>query len=166
MTLSSIFSSREKPRTQTQTSESRMRVKIGTWNSKHSRCCRKLPSAWSRYPTACDFNLPPDAQHPTKAHNLQCLSSPVVHSSSTPHNIMKFLKALVSSLLFLAPAVCVLVDDESERAMRDLQIGMAGLKEAAQNPELLAQLMHDLQVRLKVMRVMSVQRLSLSVQRS
>ena len=37
-------------------------------------------------------------------------------------------------------------DDAAARAARDLQMGMAGLKEASQNPALLAQLMRDLQV--------------------
>jgi uncharacterized membrane protein len=55
---------------------------------------------------------------------------------------MKFVKAVLSlGALLIAPTV--LADDE---ALRDLQIGMQGLKEAANNPELLAQLMHDLQV--------------------
>jgi uncharacterized membrane protein len=55
---------------------------------------------------------------------------------------MKFIKAVLSlGALLIAPTV--LADDE---ALRDLQIGMQGLKEAANNPELLAQLMHDLQV--------------------
>jgi hypothetical protein len=58
---------------------------------------------------------------------------------------MKFVKALFSLALLAAPSV--FADDASDNAMRDLQIGMAGLKEAANNPELLAQLMHDLQVR-------------------
>jgi hypothetical protein len=44
--------------------------------------------------------------------------------------------------MLLAPSA--FADDES---LRDLQIGMQGLKEAAQNPALLAQLMQDLQVR-------------------
>lgn len=38
--------------------------------------------------------------------------------------------------------------EEEESALRDLQIGMAGLKEAASNPALLAQLMRDLAVSL------------------
>jgi hypothetical protein len=58
---------------------------------------------------------------------------------------MKFIniKAVLSlGALLLAPTV--FADDE---ALRDLHIGMQGLKEAAQNPALLAQLMQDLQVR-------------------
>lgn len=38
-------------------------------------------------------------------------------------------------------------EDAAARAARDMQMGMAGLKEAASNPALLAQLMRDLQVR-------------------
>lgn len=37
--------------------------------------------------------------------------------------------------------------DQEDQALNDLYAGMAGLKEAAQNPALLAQLMRDLQVR-------------------
>lgn len=44
-------------------------------------------------------------------------------------------------------AVSFADDDETAQAIRDLQVGMAGLKEASQNPALLAQLMRDLQVR-------------------
>jgi hypothetical protein len=36
--------------------------------------------------------------------------------------------------------------EEEDSALRDLQIGMQGLKEAAGNPVLLAQLMRDLAV--------------------
>jgi len=62
---------------------------------------------------------------------------------------------LYQSIIFLLLAFSCLVavtsgarrDDEdiSERALKDLQTGMAGLKEATQNPALLAQLMRDLQ---------------------
>jgi len=58
---------------------------------------------------------------------------------------MKFIKALVSLAILSAPVA--FADDQQRDAMRDLQIGMEGLKEAASNPQLLAQLMHDLQVR-------------------
>jgi hypothetical protein len=37
-------------------------------------------------------------------------------------------------------------DEETAQAIKDLQTGMAGLKEASSNPALLAQLMRDLQV--------------------
>ena len=58
------------------------------------------------------------------------------------------IKSLVSILFVL---VCVAVakkdeNDEMAKAIRDLQIGMSGLKEAANNPAILAQLMQDLQV--------------------
>lgn len=57
---------------------------------------------------------------------------------------MMFFKTLLSfSLLFAAPVFA----EEEASALRDLQIGMAGLQEAATNPALLAQLMQDLQVR-------------------
>lgn len=36
--------------------------------------------------------------------------------------------------------------EEEDAALRDMQIGMAGLKEAAGNPALLAQLMRDMAV--------------------
>jgi hypothetical protein len=36
--------------------------------------------------------------------------------------------------------------DQEDQAMKDLYLGMSGLKEASQNPALLAQLMRDLQV--------------------
>jgi hypothetical protein len=55
---------------------------------------------------------------------------------------MKFIKALLSIAILSAPAAFA----QERDPMRDLQIGMQGLKEAANNPELLAQLMHDLQV--------------------
>ena len=57
---------------------------------------------------------------------------------------MKFIKTLVSLAILAAPSAFA---QEERDALRDLQIVMQGLKEAANNPELLAQLMHDLQVR-------------------
>lgn len=63
---------------------------------------------------------------------------------------MMSLKSILSFFLLL---VCVVTTasaankEEEESAMRDLQVGMAGLKEAASNPALLAQLMRDLAVR-------------------
>lgn len=56
---------------------------------------------------------------------------------------MKLLKTLLSLAVLSAP---VLADDAKDDALRNMQIGMQGLKEAANNPQLLAQLMHDLQV--------------------
>lgn len=51
---------------------------------------------------------------------------------------------IVSSLFVLSRAK----DDEdvTAQAIRDMQAGMAGLKEASKNPAMLAQLMRDLQV--------------------
>lgn len=62
---------------------------------------------------------------------------------------MKFLKTtLAFSVLFFAP---VSAQDKEADAMRDLQLGLQGIQEAAKNPALLAQLMHDLQVRIRGM---------------
>jgi hypothetical protein len=66
--------------------------------------------------------------------------------------MMISLKSLFSVLFLL---VCIATttsakrkdDEEAATALRDLQTGMAGLKEASQNPALLAQMMRDLQVR-------------------
>ena len=56
-----------------------------------------------------------------------------------------FLKALLfAAMLMLTFAAKV---DEKEQAANDFYMGMAGLKEAASNPAMLAQLMQDLQVR-------------------
>lgn len=53
-------------------------------------------------------------------------------------------KVLLSiSLLFTTTPVLA---QEGDAALRDLEIGLAGLQEAAKNPALLAQLMQDLQV--------------------
>ena len=53
-------------------------------------------------------------------------------------------KVLLSvSLIFTAAPVFA---QEGDAALRDLEIGLAGLQEAAKNPALLAQLMQDLQV--------------------
>ena len=64
---------------------------------------------------------------------------------------MQFLKSL-----FVIVACCLLAftsvveakksNEEEDQALKDLYTGMAGLKEAASNPALLAQLMRDLQV--------------------
>ena len=55
---------------------------------------------------------------------------------------MMFLKTLFSFLL-LAVAFCSAQDRD---AMHDIQVGMQGLKEAAKDPALLAQLIRDMQV--------------------
>jgi hypothetical protein len=58
-----------------------------------------------------------------------------------------------SILAFLMLLVCFVTakkkddEDASAQAIRDLQTGMAGLKETGNNPALLAQLMRDMQVR-------------------
>ena len=75
-------------------------------------------------------------------HNLPKL----LHNAPLPrkNDTMKFIKAVfsVGALLFV-PSVFA----DNEDALRDLQIGMAGLQEASRNPAMLAQLMQDLQVR-------------------
>ena len=63
---------------------------------------------------------------------------------------MQFFKSLYTLLVVLACLVAVTVakkKEEEDQAMKDLMTGMAGLKEAANNPAILAQLMRDLQVR-------------------
>jgi hypothetical protein len=60
---------------------------------------------------------------------------------------MKF--SLHSLFVIVACLLAVAVakkKDEEDQALKDLYTGMAGLKEAANNPALLAQLMRDLQV--------------------
>mmetsp|Transcript_7079 Transcript_7079/g.10162 ORF Transcript_7079/g.10162 Transcript_7079/m.10162 type:complete len:200 (+) Transcript_7079:160-759(+) len=57
---------------------------------------------------------------------------------------MKFFRFLVSLVVVVGPAFAEDLSSE-EQAMKDLQVGMAGLKEASKNPALLAQLMQDLQ---------------------
>ena len=63
---------------------------------------------------------------------------------------MQFFKSLYSLLVVLACVVAVTVakknTEEEDQALKDLYTGMAGLKEAANNPAILAQLMRDLQV--------------------
>jgi hypothetical protein len=63
---------------------------------------------------------------------------------------MLFFKTLYSLLFVLACLIAVTVakknTEEDDQALKDLYTGMAGLKEAANNPALLAQLMRDLQV--------------------
>ena len=57
---------------------------------------------------------------------------------------MKLVRTL---LLACAVASPVLAQDPKQDALRDLQVGMQGLKQAANDPELLATLMRDLAVR-------------------
>lgn len=56
---------------------------------------------------------------------------------------------LVLLVCFVAATKAKKDDDENAQAIRDMEIGLAGLKEAQNNPALLAQLMRDLQVSLK-----------------
>jgi hypothetical protein len=57
---------------------------------------------------------------------------------------MKLFATLATfSVLLFAPASA---QDMEADAMRDLQLGLLGIQEAAKNPVLLAQLMQDLQV--------------------
>jgi hypothetical protein len=61
---------------------------------------------------------------------------------------MKLFNALISSALLLATAVSgqdyVRGEDPQADAIRDMQTGMAGLGQAAQDPVLMAQMMEDL----------------------
>ena len=66
---------------------------------------------------------------------------------------MKVLSSIFSVGIFFLSAFCVNAQDDYVRgedptadAIRDMQTGMAGLKQATQNPQLMAQLMNDLQV--------------------
>ena len=56
----------------------------------------------------------------------------------------------VFSLLFLVASIAnsalAKKKDDEEQALRDVQLGLQGLKEATQNPAMLAQMMRDLQV--------------------
>lgn len=80
---------------------------------------------------------------------------------------------LFQSIIFLFLALSCLVtvasgarrddEDTSERALKDLQTGMAGLKEATQNPALLAQLMRDLQVRVFILSMKLVHAVKLNI---
>ena len=57
---------------------------------------------------------------------------------------MKYFKSIITlSVLLFAPAYA---QDKEAEALRDLQLGLQGIQEAAKNPALLAQLMQDLQV--------------------
>ena len=63
---------------------------------------------------------------------------------------MKVFRTLLSVSVgiscFFASTEAKKKDEEKNQAMRDMQSGMAGLKEAANNPAMLAQLMRDLAV--------------------
>ncbi len=66
---------------------------------------------------------------------------------------MKFAKTLISSLFLLASSVYgqddyVRGQDPQADAIRDMQTGFAGLQQAAKDPQLMAQLMQDLNVSL------------------
>lgn len=64
---------------------------------------------------------------------------------------MMLLKKLISPLLFLASIASAQDDyvrgeNPQADAIRDMQMGFAGLQQAASDPVLMAQLMQDLQV--------------------
>jgi hypothetical protein len=66
---------------------------------------------------------------------------------------MKVLSSIFSVGIFFLSALCVDAQEEYVRgqdpaadAIRDMQSGMAGLKHATKDPQLMAQLMNDLQV--------------------
>ena len=59
---------------------------------------------------------------------------------------MQFFFTLFIVLAFIAAVASAKSTEEDDEALRDLYTGMAGLKEAASNPQMLAQLMRDLQV--------------------
>lgn len=55
-----------------------------------------------------------------------------------------FFRTLFSFLLVLLVSFCAAQESDT---MRDIQLGLQGLKEAGKDPALLAQLMRDMQVR-------------------
>lgn len=64
---------------------------------------------------------------------------------------MKFVTSLwVACAALSSHVVVVVADDKTTQALRDMQIGMQGLMQAANDPELLAQLLQDLQVNVHV----------------
>lgn len=65
-------------------------------------------------------------------------------ADTDPPATMFFKAILIAIVLIFVP---VAAQREDNDALRDLEIGMAGLKEASKNPALLAQLMQDMQVR-------------------
>lgn len=60
---------------------------------------------------------------------------------------LKSLFSFFVLLACLASSTTYAKKDDDDSALRDLQIGMQGLKEAANNPTMMAQLMRDLAVR-------------------
>jgi hypothetical protein len=85
------------------------------------------------------------------------LTTPSVDNTNQVHYnrfreniIMKVFKSIISILtvsgLFVVSHAKKDEEDVVARALRDMQAGMAGLKEASNNPAMLAQLMRDLQV--------------------
>ena len=69
---------------------------------------------------------------------------------------MMSLKSILSLfvLLMCLGTLTVAKKEEEDSALRDLQIGMQGLKEAASNPAMMAQLMRDLAVRVSYAHVL------------
>jgi hypothetical protein len=61
-------------------------------------------------------------------------------------SVKKFFTALFLLSCLATSAFAKKMTEEEEKAARDLQIGMQGLKQAGSDPALLAQLMRDLQV--------------------
>ena len=61
---------------------------------------------------------------------------------------LKTLFSLLFLLACIATSVVAKKKEDEEQALRDVQLGLQGLKEATQNPALLAQMMRDLQVRI------------------
>jgi len=59
---------------------------------------------------------------------------------------LKFILSVFLLLVCLTTTSFAAKKEDEDSALRDLQIGMTGLKEAANNPALLAQLMRDLAV--------------------
>jgi hypothetical protein len=79
---------------------------------------------------------------------LPTVTATIQQQTLTPTTMQVF-KSLLSLFLILACLVAVSLgkkQEDEDQALKDLYAGLAGLKEAAQNPALLAQLMRDLQV--------------------
>jgi hypothetical protein len=60
---------------------------------------------------------------------------------------MKFVRVAVTVVVATVASSFVGAADDSDNALRDLQIGLEGLQAASKDPAMLAQLMQDLQVR-------------------
>jgi len=82
-------------------------------------------------------------------HNTTSTTTSSLYTPSTIYvSTMISFKSILSLLMMLVFVTsAVAKKEEEDQALRDLQIGMAGLKEASNNPALLAQLMRDMQVR-------------------